>query len=238
MNRKKICIVGGIVVLALVAVLTWYLGFSSTKVSDAEKFKNEYEALNGETSKSGNTYQTLNISENNRIEYNTMGEIVDILKSGTGLIYIGFPNCPWCRNAVPVLLDAVDCSCLEKINYLNITDLRDVYELKDDKIEKTKDAPKEYYELLEILDEYLKEYSLEDGTGKSVEVGEKRVYVPIVIGVKNGKIVGVHNGTVELKDYQTPYDALEETQKVELEDAYTQIIDDVTKEQTTCNEYC
>ena len=49
-------------------------------------------------------------------------EIFDIL-DGTGIIYFGFPECPWCRNAVPVLLDAAEEVGIEKIYYIYIDNL-------------------------------------------------------------------------------------------------------------------
>ena len=48
---------------------------------------------------------------------------------------------------------------------------------------------------MEALDEHLTEYtiSFED---KTYETGEKRIYAPTIIFVKEGKVLGLHDSTV------------------------------------------
>ena len=56
--------------------------------------------------------------------------------------------------------------------------------------------------------------NLTDNDGKSVSTGEKRIYTPLLIFVKNGKIIAHHTDTV---DSQTdPYVALNDRQSEEL----------------------
>ena len=77
------------------------------KETDAIKFKNEYESLNGyKNENSDKEYMKVEIDSENPIVYKTGQEILDILKKENAIVYFGFALCPWCRNAVPVLLDA------------------------------------------------------------------------------------------------------------------------------------
>lgn len=186
-------------------------------ITDAVKFKKEYESLNGDYK-----YPTVTLTDTNPFVYESSKKIIETLKSETGIIYLGFPKCPWCRNAVNVL----SYLNVDKIMYLDMTDERDTYELVDGALKKTKDGSKEYYEMLNILDDILSDYEIEDN-GKTYSVGEKRLYVPLVIGVKDGKIVGYHADTVELNEGQTAFDLLSNEQQEKLKSIYDDIKDKV-----------
>lgn len=226
MNKKKltIIIISVVIFLALIfsAVLIFVNKNKEVKVenTDALKIKEEYESLNNKKSNSGKTYPKVTLSENNKFKYKSAKEIVNILKSGTGLIYLGFPKCPWCRNAINVL-NYVD---VNEIMYLDMTNQRDEYSIKDGSLTKTKDGTKEYYEILEILDDILDTYEVSDDAGNKLSANEKRIYVPLVIGVKDGKIVGYHKDTVTLSDNQSPYDLLTKKQQSDLKKIYDDII--------------
>lgn len=169
-----------------------------SKNDDANKFKNEYEDLNGVTMSSGKEYLSMEISSNNIIKYNTIEEIIDIIENGTGVIYLGFPECPWCRNMIPALFEAADSTALEEIHYLNMYDVRDKLSLDEDgNIVTEIEAQEGYNELLNALSSILDDYVLTDSDGNEVNTGEKRIYVPIVVFVKDGIIVDHHVGTVD-----------------------------------------
>ncbi len=191
-------------------------------IKDAVKFKKEYESLNGKALNGDYKYPTVTLTDTNPFVYESSKKIIETLKSGTGIIYLGFPKCPWCRNAVNVL----SYLNVDKIMYLDMTDERDSYELVDGALKKTKDGSKEYYEMLNILDDILSDYEIEDN-GKTYSVGEKRIYVPLVIGVKDGKIVGYHVDTVELNEGQTAFDLLSNDQQEKLKNIYDDIKDKV-----------
>lgn len=226
MNKKKltIIIISVVIFLALISsiVLIFVNKNKEVKVenTDALKIKEEYESLNNKKSGSGKTYPKVTLSENNKFKYKSAKEIVKTLKSGTGLIYLGFPKCPWCRNAINVL-NYVD---VNEIMYLDMTNQRDEYSIKDGALTKTKDGTKEYYEMLEILDGILDTYEVSDDAGNKLSANEKRIYVPLVIGVKDGKIVGYHKDTVTLSDNQSPYDLLTKKQQSDLKKIYDDII--------------
>ncbi len=214
-NRIKLIIIIVLIIAVLGVIL--YFGLKDKKGAlnkDSLKFKNEYEALNDTKASNGKVYPKVELKDNNPFVYATAKEVVSTLENGTGLIYLGFPNCPWCRNAINVLQHVNT----DKILYLNMTDERDAYEVKEGVLNKIKDGTDEYYEMLKALDSILSDYEV-DG----IKTGEKRIYVPLVIGVKEGQIVGYHADTVELPDGQTPYDLLTKKQQSDLKLIYDEI---------------
>lgn len=193
---------------------------------EEKAFKEDYESLNGTTSVDGVKFSKTAIINDNNIKYISIDEALDILESGSGVIYFGYASCPYSRSAVPVLLDAMTSSELDTIYYVNLrpketgrlegvgqkeNDLRDTYTLNaKNKAKRTKEAASEsYYEILTSLANYLDDYILVTEKGKKVSTGEKRLNTPTVVSVINGEIVGFHQGTV---------DTQEENEKGELED--------------------
>lgn len=122
------------------------------------------------------------ITIDNVYVYKSINEIINILKHGSGVVYLGFPECPWCKAYVPMLNDVAKSVGVEKIYYLNI-------------LESRKNNTEGYREIVNLLSEYL-EYD---------EEGNKRVYVPAVIALKNGKIVGFDDETsLDTKGFKDP----------------------------------
>lgn len=185
---------------------------SQLENDDAAKFKQEYESLN-EVKNGEREYKKISIPDDNRIIYATYEEIEKILTEQTGVIYFGFPECPWCRNAVPVLIDAAKELSIDKIYYFNALEIRDMKSLDENgNIIVEKDGTDEYKRLVEILYDYLDAYEgLNDST-------IKRLYFPTIVFVKDGEIIGVHTGTV---DSQTnPSISLTNSEYEELKDIY------------------
>lgn len=215
--------------------------FNENKISDSQKFKEEYENYNGKIGSSGKEYLKLDIEEDNIIKYTSINEIIEILESGTGVIYLGFPECPWCRNIVPVLLNAGNNTDLDKIYYLNMSDVRDKMELdENNNIITTEEASEGYHELLAKLDSILSDYILKDSDGNEYNTGEKRIYVPTVLFIRKGQIVDYHFDTV---DSQTdPYVALDEEQELELYNIYLagihKVLNDQCEDSEEGEEHC
>ena len=200
---------------------------------DAKKFKDDYESLNGEKSASGKVYPTIEISEDNVVKYSNSDEIKKVVKSGTGIIYLGYPGCPWCRNAVPVLLHAAEDAGVDVIYYIDMLNERDKYVVEDGELVLDVEGTEQYQELLEIFDEYLDDYIIEDDD-EEYDTGEKRIYVPMVFFVKDGEIVGVHADTV--KSQKNPYEFLDDEQYEELYDIYSDYIHEMLDD--ICDERC
>ena len=57
-----------------------------------------------------------------------------------------------------------------------------------------------------------------DNSGKLIDTGEKRLYAPTVVFIKNGEINEVIEGSVDSQ--KDPYILLDETQKDELKNKY------------------
>lgn len=223
-----------VVFLFIVVVMIFGLGGCFfDEESDASKFKEEYESLNGKTSSSGKPYPEVSIDSDNKIKYASLEDVLDILNGGTGVIYFGYPQCPWCRNAVPVLLQAAFSTDLGYVYYVNMYDERDTMEINSEgEVVTTKEASSDYYELLEALDSILLDYTIEDDSGSEVSLGEKRIYVPLVVFVLNGEIVDYHADTVSSQE--NPYVTLTEEQQEELFQIYVSGIHKVL--QDICDE--
>lgn len=219
----------------LVAFLFISVTGCTSKNSDAIKFKNEYESLNGKKGYGDNINPEVKIDKKNAVKYADADKIIDVLDNGTGIIYLGYPECPWCRNAVPVLLEAASELNVKDVYYINLKDERDTIEVMEDgTLKTTKEGTEGYKKLLKRLDAVLDEYVLEDLNGNEVKTGEKRIYVPLVLFVREGKIVGVHSDTVSSQT--NPYVALTTDQKNELLDIYIDLIHKVLND--VCDSSC
>ena len=185
-----------IIVLIIAAILTLITLYARTR--DNIKFKLSYEYVN--YTKYGNKYIKVNIPINNRIKYLNEKELIKFLKSGTGILYFGYNTCPWCRNSVPVLIDAAIDNDLKTIYYA------DIHEIRNKEVRK---------ELYEILDPYL----------RVNDEGKKSLAVPDVYAIKKGKVKGHHIGTVE--SYKDPTAGMSKKQKKELKKIYTDLIKEV-----------
>ena len=163
--KYKNDIIAVVIVLGFLGLISFYY-LNLAKVTDASKFKEEYS----------------NVSEDNVFVYRTDKEVIDILKHGTGIVYLGFPECPWCQAYVSYLDEVAKETKIEKIYYLNILEIR-------------KNNTREYQEIVSLLDNYLS-YD---------EEGKKRIYVPAIVAVKEGEIIGFDDETShDTKGYETP----------------------------------
>ncbi len=218
MEKKKLFVAA---LLFVTMVITLYIKVVNNhdkeikSNEDAMRFKEEYENLNDKKQSSEKLYKTIAVDEQNPMIYASYDDIKKVITDGTGVIYFGFPECPWCRNAVPVLLEAAKETGIDKIYYFNALSIRDKKHLDEDgNIIVDDEGTKEYKELLELLYDDLGEY---EGLNDS---SVKRLYFPTVVFIKNGEILGLHIGTV---DSQTDSSvALTSAQTEELREIYSQ----------------
>lgn len=183
---------------------------------DEVKFQKEYENLNGKKQGDKKNLE-VSIPDSNKMKYINSDEVISILEKKTGVIYFGFPNCPWCRNAVPVLIDAAIDSGLDSIYYANLLEERDTKKLDDEgQIVTEKEGSEAYYKIVDLLKDSLGVYEgLDDDS-------VKRLYFPTVVFVKNGKVEAVHIGTVDSQ--KDPYKELNSKEKEQLKDIYVKAI--------------
>jgi len=114
MKEKKFLIVGllSILVFAAGCLSIYKLNKkeeAKTPTSDALKFKEEYKK----------------VDDDNLFVYRDMEEIIKILENGTGVVYLGFPECPWCQAYVPYLNEVAKEVGLDKIYYANTKKIKE-----------------------------------------------------------------------------------------------------------------
>lgn len=173
MKNKVIIIVMSIIIVVLVAVVVFLLVKDNEKdetdnneITDALKFAEEY---------------TL-VPDDNVFVYSDVDEIIDILENGTGVVYLGFPECQWCDQYVVYLNEVAKENGILEIHYYNI---------REDRSNNTEN----YQKIVALLEDYL-----EDD-----EDGNPRIYVPAVIFMNNGEIVGFDDETsLNTDDASTP----------------------------------
>ncbi len=243
MDKKTIeAITKGGLLLLFVAVIFFGVFYKekTNEKTDAIKFKEEYESLNNTVREGAKeSYNNVDIPEDNPMKYVTIKEATDIVKNKTGILYIGANWCPWCRNAVEVLIDTAKKENLKTIYYLDLTEYRNVWEVKEDKLVKTTTEKEGYYELLEALDSILGKETYKLTKDKvEYDTKEKRIYMPTVISINAGEIKNHHVGTVDLNKDQTVYSKLTEKQQKELSKIYLKMIEDVRSNVCTSGEYC
>ena len=231
-KNNKLILISIIILTTFVLIFCGYLLFKrNVNLDDAEKFRNEYMEFNDKVTNTGEKYPLVNIPNDNTVVYAKEEDIIEILKSKSGVIYFGFNSCPWCRSMVETLIKAIDDNNIENAYYVDVLDIRDTYEVKKKKLTQTKEGTEAYYSILEYLDEYLTDYVLESGN-KKYDTKEKRLYAPTVVVVKDGEIVGFHEGTVDSQE--DPYLGLNEEEKVELEKIFKEQFKDLIS--NTCED--
>jgi len=194
-NIKKVVIVLGILFLVFMVLAVIVIS------NDNLHFKLDYESLNNIPYENGRKIP-VSIPLNNNIKYIEGKDVLETLKTKTGIVYFGYNSCPWCRNVIGILIETAKENQIKPIYYV------DIHHAIDDVKE----------ELKEYLDEYLR---------VDEETGEKVLAVPDVYFIKNGKIIGHHISTV--KSYKNPYKGMNDKQKQELKGIYQDIIKEMKK---------
>ena len=153
-----------------------------------------------------------NVEEDNVFLYRNADEIIRILENGTGVVYLGFTECKWCQKYVTYLNEAAKENDITRIYYFDILDAR------------SKNTS-EYQQIVSLLEEYL-EYD---------EEGNKRVFVPAVIVVDKGEIVGFDDETsLDTHDLDDPEEYWTEEEVNDLMSRLATMFDYVND--GTCNE--
>lgn len=171
MKNKGIIITMGIIIFILIGIIIFLLIESEIKQkkliqSDATKFAEEY----------------MQVSKKNVFVYADISKIINTLENGTGVIYLGFPECKWCQRYVVYLNEVAKDRGISKIYYYNI---------RQDREENSKN----YQKIIKLLKDYL----------PKDENQNPRIYVPAVIFMSNGKILGFDDETAyDTKGYENP----------------------------------
>lgn len=188
MKNKKLIIGLILILILIIGAITTYILIQNSK--DSYKFKKEYESYNNKSweyeGKKGK-YLNIEINKDNPIIYLKDENIVKELKEGDKIIYFGFPDCNWCRAALPVLLKSAEENGVEKIYYYDFGEVREAFEKN-----KNNEKAKIYQQIIEVLDSNITS-TFESGAKK----GEKRLSAPTVVLMKDGKVSSFHYRTVE-----------------------------------------
>lgn len=190
-NSKLLYILIGVILLVAVIISIFFIvNKKDESSSDAVKFASEYP-----------------VSEDNVFVYRTLDEVNKILKNGTGIIFLGFPECPWCRGYAPIINEMAKKEGLEKVYYFNIKKDRE-------------DNSTLYQETVKLLGDNLR-YDDE---------GNRRIYAPSLIAVKNGKIVGFDDTRYwNNKSYETPEDFWNNEDLTSMKEKLVKMITDVNE---------
>lgn len=234
--KKRWILVGILIIVMALTAGVLFLKQNKKDTSDGIKFKEEYEKYNKQTTENDEVYPTVNVNKKNIMYYATSREIIDILKKGTGVIYFGSPSDPWSRNAVNVLLQASESTALNRIYYLDLTKKQDYYEASNKKVTKVKEGSKDYYEIVDLLKDNLTNYLVNDGE-YTIDTGVKRIFMPFVVFVQNGKIISTREGTTNSHmNNGNGYVALSEKEEEELFNYYVDKMTIVTD--SSCDDTC
>ena len=214
--KKKILV---LVLLTLSVVLT---GCFKKDNKDALKFKEDYEEINGKENASGKIHREVEISKKNKFVEITPEELVKKIDNKESFyVYFGSRLCPWCRSVIEKADEISRKNKIDKIYYIDVWDdlgneiFRDKYEINEDgELKQSFKGAEEYKKVLNSIDEaLLRDYTINDSEGNTIEVGEKRIYAPNYVYFKNGKGIRLVTGK---SDKQT--DSREELTKKILED--------------------
>lgn len=202
MKEKKYIIIAIITLPLVVALITGtYLLFGlDNKESDAQKFAKEY----------------TEVGEDNVFVYRTKEEVIKLMKYGTGVVYLGFPECPWCQTYAKYLNEVAKEVGVDKIYY---------YDILEDRTNNT-----EFYkEVVSILGDNL----------EHDDEGNSRIFVPNVSFHVGGKIIGNDLETAkDTKGFESPSDYWTEEEVTELKNTLTTYMEEVYTSSnmcTTCN---
>lgn len=199
--KKKYFIIGTILLILLGIGVFLYFNQDEEVIpqkTDAGVFAEEY----------------TQVGEDNVFVYRSIDEIIKIMKNGTGVVYLGFPECPWCQSYVKYLNEVAKDVGIEEIYYFDI-------------LEERQNNTEEYQEVVKLLGDNL-EYDDE---------GNHRVYVPNVSFHVNGKIVGNDLETAyDTKGFDSPEDYWTEAEVNELKTTLTKYMTIVKNTLNTCTD--
>lgn len=198
--KKTWIIIISVLLIVILGGLGWYFFIREpelTEPTDAQKFAEEY-----------------GITEDNVFVYRDAEDIIRIMEKGTGVVYLGFPECPWCKAYVKYLNEIAQAEGVDKIYYYNILNDR-------------KDNTPEYQKMVAVLEEYLEL----DAEAKA------RIYVPNVSFHVDGKIVGNDLETAyDTKGFEKPEDYWTEAEVADLKETLSEYMKEVAKALSVCTD--
>lgn len=151
--KKKLLMCGIVILILGICFYYVYSVFKNSELSDSKRFAQEYTS----------------VTEDNVFVYRDVDSIIRIMEHGTGVVYLGYPECKWCQAYVKYLNEVAKEVGIDKIYYANTK------KIKENSMDK-------YYELVDLL----------DGNLQYNDEGNQWIYVPNVSFHINGKVVGTN----------------------------------------------
>lgn len=195
MNKKSLIILLAVIGVMLVGA-GWYVLANQQNSSETE----QSEAVATDAGRFKEQYPE--VADDNRYVYATSEQVLEVFERGDGLIFLGFPECPWCQQLAPLVDEAAKAEDLEQIYYLDIRQAR-------------VDNDETYQQLIDNLEEYL----------PKDEEGNPRISVPDVTVVLQGKIAGrFQQEPVEAGERVTPQTYWTDERRMRAVDQLRQLI--------------
>ena len=210
--RKVKLILAGVMSLTLAACKP-NLNIDASATAEASSapeytITNSVDLVTSEADMTG--YQWLYDTDPPFVETTFQESIRMFTEKGSGILYYGRTNCPWCQRAVPVL-DEVAQETGVTIYYIDAS--QPLATAADGSVDATK-SQEVYQELLGYISPIL----------EKDEDGKPAFQIPEVIGVKNGEIVGHHLSLVDSFSLDSENAQMNDEQVAELKDIYRRII--------------
>ncbi len=225
-SNKIMYIIIGVCVILVIGFCTFLiLNKKEVVLSDAEKFKQEFESYNGANYSGGYDGELIEVSipEDNPFVYKTPKEIVDIMHNEDCYVLFGYATDPLMRNAIEVLIEALNERNITKVYYVDIEDIRDEYTISFPS-EKTKEGSEAYYDILAFFGDNLEEYLVYDSENNFYyDTGTTRMYSPTFAAIKDYDVVSMHELTVDTQE--DIYRELTNEEKEVLKEYYLEVID-------------
>ena len=148
--------------------------------------------------------ETCNSKDDSNTKFNEISfdeAIQYFTKEKSGILYFGYSSCPWCKEAKPVLKKVAQKNGID-IQYIKVRDDKKNRLYTDD--QKT------------IIEPYIQDYMSNN------DEGVLTLYVPLVLVIKNGKVIDGHEGTLDSHDATER--KMTDDEKEELTKIYTKLM--------------
>lgn len=196
MKNKKYLLIGGLLLIVLLAGILFLNFNNNKKETDAQKFASEY----------------TEVGEDNVFVYRSSDEVIKMLKYGTGVVYLGFPECPWCQAYVKYLNEVAKEVGIDRIYYYNI-------------LEDRKNNTTAYQEIVSMLENNL----------QHDDEGNARVYVPNVSFHIDGEIIGNdYETSKDTKGFSKPSEYWTDEEVLDLKSKLTTYMEEVYTSSNMC----
>ena len=240
MKKDKVMLILLLLVLLVLGSLMVYLSFKGEveiNLSDAIKIKEEYADLNDKVNENNQRiYPKVVLSDDNIFDISSEDEVIEILKSD-GMVFLGDSNDAYSRTLISLVDKVSKDYDIDKIAYLDISKVKDVIDVDDlgEPIVK-EEGSNGYYQILDILDEWLPTYYVKNKDGEEVDTKEKKVVVPMVIVANGGKVEKVKMGTISSQ--KNGYDILSSDEENKITDELKSLFSIVNKDSCSIDEAC